>query len=252
MSLWNGASMTAKSKGIKRMGPQRARMPWTEPREQFPHAVLSRRDKAILDGKPAFPATGGTAARSEMLEPMDAIRAVVANYEFNTSTGKTLFQVAQHLKHNGRGQKFYRKEWREGTYDKYVTLSSIYFNREMLSGGEAHGYTTFHGESSFFPMPVENANLPGWYVLEYNEKEAVPLDSIVRPPLSVGTEIPVDPKKFRLKAYPGYDAPNPAEYVTRLLRERGVLPDVAEGGAGENSSGVDTSNNGDGSQHHNK
>lgn len=225
-------------------------MPWTEPREKMPFAILSRRDKAILDGKPAFANPNGLSGRSEMLEPLEALKAVVAQREFNISTGKTLFQLAAHLKHNGRGQKFYRKEWREGTYDKYVTLSSVYFNREMLTGGECYGYTTFHGESSLFPMTIDNANLPGWYVLDYNEKGAVPIEEIVRPPLSVGTEIPVNVKEYRLKAYPFYDAPNPADFVNRLLRERGVLPDTGDeqnGGSDSNSAGAGVS---DGSQDH--
>ena len=147
-------------------------------------------------------------------------------------------------------QKFYRKEWREGTYDKFVTLSSIYFNREMTSGGEAYGYTTFHGESSLFPMTIDNANLPGWYVLDYSEKEAVPIDEIVRPPLSVGTEIPVNVKEYRLKAYPFYDAPNPSDFVNRLLRERGVLPDTTDDEATEGSTGEGGSSENDGSQDH--
>jgi hypothetical protein len=238
--------MIAKSKGIKRAAPQRARMPWTEPREQFPVAILSRRDKAILDGQPAF----GSIVRSQMLEPLEGLKAVVAKRDFNVSTGKTLYQLAVHLKHNGRGLRFYRKEWREGTYDKFVTLSSIYFNREMLSGGEAYGYTTFHGESSFFPMPIDNANLPGWFVLEYNEKtDPVPPEEIVSPPPSIGTEVPVDTKTYRLKAYPFYDAPNPDGYVTRLLRERGVLPDIVDNNNNNNGENGDSSSN-DGSEHH--
>lgn len=247
--------MTLKSKGIKRSAPQRVRTPWTEPREPFAHAILSRKDGAILDGKPAFAsdAQHTSISRSVMLEPIEGLKAIVAKRQYNTSHGFTLFQLAAHLRHDGRGQRFYRKEWREGTYDKYVTLAAVRFNRELTGpngGGEAFGYTTFHGESALFPVEVDNANLPGWYVLDYDQARAVPTDRVVPPPPSEGTDVPVDLKRFRLRSYPFYDAPNPPAFVNRLLKERGVLPDDVTAAAGTNEpEGKSDKGGDDGSEH---
>jgi hypothetical protein len=58
------------------------------------------------------------------------------------------------------------------------------------------------------------------------EANAVPPTSVVEPPPSIGTEVPVDPKAYKLKAYPYYDAPGPAEWEERLLKERGIIPDM--------------------------
>jgi hypothetical protein len=33
-------------------------------------------------------------------------------------------------------------------------------------------------------------------------------------------------KAYKLKAYPYYDAPGPAEWEERLLKERGIIPDM--------------------------
>jgi hypothetical protein len=235
MSLNRGSSMTLKCKGIKRAAPQRVRMPWTEPREPFATCILSRKDKAIIAEGPTFASDSNVAAisRSAMLEPLEGLKAIVAKRKYNTSTGFTLFQLAVHMRHDGRGQRFYRKEWKEGTYDKHVTLASVHFARELTTaGGEAFGYVTFHGETGLFPVEIENANLPGWYVLDYDDARAVPADKIVPAPPSEGTEIPVDTKRFRLRSYPFYDAPNPPAFVNRLLKERGVIPDPP-GGAEE-------------------
>jgi hypothetical protein len=226
MSLNRGSSMTLKCKGVKRSTAHRLRMPWTAAKEAVPQAVLSRRDKAILDAAPLH--TG--ISRLAQLEPLEALKAVAAQYEYNTSTGRNLFQLAAHLPHHGRGQRFFRRDWREGTYDKYVTLASVHFDREGFVG-DAYGYVTFHGESSLAPTEIAHADVPGWYV-EYSPEWEVPYGTVVAPPPSIGTEIRVDPKRFRLKSYPFYDAPNAPEFVDRLLRERGVLPDMPLSGEG--------------------
>ena len=89
----------------------------------------------------------------------------------------------------------------------------------------------------------------------YVAAAAVPFDAVVPPPPRIGTEVPVNPATYRLKAYPFYDAPNPPEFVERLLKDRGVLPDLpieasAPGEGGEAADSDATAGGNDGSQHY--
>lgn len=217
-----GSSMTLGSKG-SRPNPKahRLKMPWTASTEKVPHRVLLRRDNAILDGSKIIGAED--IDRMSQLDPLDVLKATVAQHKYYTSTGSTLFQLAAQADGEGRGQIFYRREWKEGTYDKHITLAAVEFSRDG-QGSEAYGYVTFHGESTLRPTPIKHAEVPGW-VMEFDKSRVVPPDQAVPPPPSIGTEIPVDPKKYKLKSYPFYDPPNPPEFVERLLKDRGVLPD---------------------------
>ncbi|KEG07648.1 hypothetical protein DQ04_09181000 [Trypanosoma grayi] len=82
--------------------------------------------------------------------------------------------------------------------------------------------------------------------MDYRKEWAVPFDGIVAAPPSIGTDVPVDPRSYRLKAYPFYDAPNPPEFVERLLKDRGVLPDSPV----ETAEPVEDPGASDGSTHH--
>ncbi|ESL05949.1 hypothetical protein TRSC58_06385 [Trypanosoma rangeli SC58] len=82
--------------------------------------------------------------------------------------------------------------------------------------------------------------------MEFHTERAVPFSAVVPPPPSIGTDIPVDPRSYRLKAYPFYDSPNPPEFVERLLKDRGVLPDTPAAAAGPS----DDPAQGDGSAHY--
>lgn len=245
-SLNGGSSMTLGSKGEKKAtAAHRRRMPWAVAKEMVPMIVLNTKDKTILDGKKII--ESDSIDRLSQVDPLEVLQGAVATYQYNTSTGKNIFQIASQLKYDGRGQRFYRKEWLEGTYEKYITLSSVEFARDG-NGGTAYGYVTFHGESTMKPIAIEWADVPGWF-MDYDDKKAVPHHAIVPPPPSIGTEVPVNPKEYRLKAYPYYDAPNPTEFVERLLKDRGVLPDPP---VDPNAPPVETlsQNDNDGSVHH--
>lgn len=239
--LNRGSSMTLGSKGSKSSpDAHRRRMPWTASREQVPGVVLSAKDKMVLDGTQLVELDN--IDRASQVDPLEALKAAVATYHFNRSTGTNIFQIASQVKYNGRGQRFYRREWQEGTYDKYITLSAIDFGRDGNTG-TAYGYVTFHGESTTRPVSIDHAETAGWVMAAYDETTAVPFEMPVAPPPSIGTDIPVDPRTYRLKAYPYYDAPNPPEFVERLLKDRGVLPDLpadaapaAEEGVGDDDS----------------
>ncbi|EPY39192.1 hypothetical protein AGDE_04736 [Angomonas deanei] len=222
-SLNAGSSMTYGSKGAKKHpGPQRRRMPWTASKEYVPGMILRNREKMILDGKSLVEADH--IERGAQVDPLEVLQAAVARYEYNTSTGMNLFQLTSEVPHGGRGMRVYRKEWQEGTYDKYVTLTSVELDRDGVMKGVAHGYVTFHGESTLRPIEIDHADVPGWHLMEGGEP--IPPSEMVPPPVSVGTEVPVDPSRYRLRAYPYYDAPNPPEFVEKLLKDRGVIPDV--------------------------
>lgn len=249
-SLNAGSSMTLGSKGSKGSpSAHRRRMPWTASREYVPAVVLNSKDKMILDGTPLLEAD--SVERAAQQDPLEVLKAAVAARRFHTSTGHNIFQLAAELPYHGRGQRFYRREWQEGTYDKYITLSAVDYDRDG-SKGTAYGYITFHGESTTRPVQIDYADVPGWHVLA-DEAAAVSFDRPVPPPPSIGTDVAVDPATYRLKAYPYYDAPNPPEFVERLLKDRGVIPDLpseasavldeVDGGAGADSVK-------DGSQHY--
>ena len=229
--LNGGSSMTMSSKGLKGPNPHRLKMPWTKRREVFDDKFFDARDKTILDGHEL----NYDMERSAQRDPIDVLKAAVAQRKYLTSTGYNVAQIAAHLPYHGRGQKFYREEWKDGTYDKYFTLANIEIERDT-GKAEVWGYITFHGETSLDPVKIEYANLAGWYV-DFDEAAAVPFGQIVKAPPSIGTEVPVDPKKYKLKAYPFYTPPNPKEYVLRLLKDRGVLPDVNTPGQLGNAGG---------------
>ena len=238
MSRNRGSSMTYSCKGSKlHTWAQRRKMPWTRAREILASCVLSRKDNRLIEGVKLVEGI----QRSAQLEPIEALNAIAAQHDYNVSTGRNLFQLAAHLPHDGRGQRFFRPEWREGTYEKYVTLSAVHFEREGFTG-VALGYITFHGESTIRPAVIAHADMPGW-VAEYKSEWEVPFTRAVPPPPSIGTDVPVDPATYRLRAYPGYDAPNNPSFVDRLLRDRGVIPDLevegtaADGGAADGGQG---------------
>lgn len=224
------SSMTLGSKGlVLRPLAHRVRMPWIAAAEPVPRRVLLRKDKALLDGTAIREADA--LDRMSQADPLDVLKAAVAQHKYTVSNGKNIFQLASSVPFDGRGQKIYRKEWMEGTYEKYVTLSAVEYNRDGNSGA-AYGYVTFHGETTLTPIRIKHDDIPGW-VMAFDEKKAVPYDRLVPPPPSIGTEVPVNPKQYRLKAYPFYDPPNPSQYVEQLLRDRGVLPDAPEAESGE-------------------
>ena len=221
--------------------PHRVRMPWTKSTEAVPVQVYRARDKSLIDGAELYKGI----ARVDMLEPMLAIKAICAKRQHLTSTGLTLFQIAAHLTHSGRGQRFWRDNWQDGTSDKFVTLSRISFERDMSEGGEAWGYMTFQGESTLRPIKIPHAEVPGWHC-EFVEAAAVPPSQIVNPPPSIGTDVPVDPRAYRLKAYPFYDAPASPEWVVRRYKDLGILPDPVVDAEGGDAPGGDDA---DGSTH---
>eukprot|EP00760_Papus_ankaliazontas_P004531 PhM_4_TR1193/c0_g1_i1/m.17359 len=241
---WQGGSsiFRARTKGRLYPQPHRKKMPWLWARETVPNTVLHQRDRSLLDGTELPEGI----ERVVQKDPLDVLKYAVARHDYDRSTGQTLFQLAAQLRHCGRGQKFYRAEWMQGTYEKFVTLSALQFDRNG-SQGKALGYYTFHGESSLRPMPVAHADSPGWFV-DFREEAAVAPSEPVPAPPSIGTEIPVDPATYRLKSYPCYDPPNPTEFVEKLLQERGVIPSVAppEGEGAQPSEGGE----GDGSEHY--
>ena len=234
--------MTLSSKGAKkRFTPHRLRMPWLLAREPTNFVALSKKDNAVLDGRQLYQGIH----RMAQLEPMEGLKTVVAQRQHIVSKGLNIFQQCIHLPYDGRGQRLYRKDWAEGTMEKYVTITSVSYDRDVGSlaescgsignwlydssgfGGIAYGYITFHGESTIRPVKIMNAEMPGWEVLEYRKEWEVPYDRVVKPPPSIGYDVAVDPKRYRLKAYPGYDAPNPPDFVEQRLKDMGILPDVA-------------------------
>ncbi|KNH08139.1 hypothetical protein XU18_1305 [Perkinsela sp. CCAP 1560/4] len=239
---WQGGSSIfhTRTKGRLHSGAHRKRMPWTAVQERFPSFVLNTRNRTILDGHD-LPAG---IERAVQKDPLDILKYIVARHDYDRSTGQTLIQLALQQKFKGRGQRFYRREWQEGTYDKYVTLCHVQPTPRDSKLGQAFGYITFHGESSLRPMQIWGSDTPGWHV-DYDESRAVPDDRVVPAPVSIGTEVPVDPKKYRLKAYPNYEPPNPSEFVHRLLQERGILPSVLPEKANAPAGQPNTAPNGD-------
>lgn len=218
------SNMTLMSKGVKKSTAQRPRMPWVVATEVTPTHVLRIKDKSILDGTVLVE----NMERSAQVDPIDVLKRIAAQHDYDVSTGRNLFQLAAHLPYFGRGQRFYRKEWMEGTCEKYITLTAIEFAREGFNG-DVMGYMTFHGETTLCPMKIPHCDVPGW-VVDYVREKEVPFGQMVPAPPSVGVEAPVDPSTYRLRSYPGYDPPNDPKFVERFLQEKGVLPTLTEEG----------------------
>ena len=220
---WQGGSSIfhSRTKGRLHTGAHRRRMPWSYVKEKFPRIVLNQRDRTLLDGS-ELPIG---IERAVQKDPMDILKYIVARHEYDRSTGETLLQIACRMPCMGRGQKFYRKEWMEGTYEKFVTLCHVSPEPKNCKLGTAFGYLTFHGESSLRPIEIDAADVPGWYS-DFDASRAIPHTAAVPAPESIGTEIPIDTSLYRVRSYPCYEPPPPPQYVEQLLKDRGVLPSV--------------------------
>ncbi|PWU93806.1 hypothetical protein C4B63_29g72 [Trypanosoma cruzi] len=79
--------------GTKGMGlspdPHRRRMPWTAEKECVPGVVHGSKGKMVLDG--ARRVDVECVDRASQVYPLEALRAAVASYEYNTYRGKNIF-----------------------------------------------------------------------------------------------------------------------------------------------------------------
>ncbi|PWV03337.1 hypothetical protein C4B63_1g512 [Trypanosoma cruzi] len=86
-----GNSMTLCTKGmVLSPDPHRRRMPWTAAKECVPGVVHSSKEKMVLDG--ARRVDVDCVDRASQVYPLEALRAAVASYEYNTSTGRTFLK----------------------------------------------------------------------------------------------------------------------------------------------------------------
>ncbi|RNF17234.1 hypothetical protein TcG_05770 [Trypanosoma cruzi] len=89
-ALNGGSSMTLGSKGMERSSDShRRRMPWTAAKEYVPGVVHSSKEKMVLDGAQRVDLECVDCA--SQVYPLEALRAAVASYEYNTFRGKNIF-----------------------------------------------------------------------------------------------------------------------------------------------------------------
>ncbi|RNC60162.1 hypothetical protein TcCL_ESM02114 [Trypanosoma cruzi] len=93
--------------------PRRRCMPWTAAKEYVPGVVLGTKETMVLDGVQRVDVD--CVDRASRVDPLETLRATVAKCEYNTFSGKNIFQLAFQAESNGRGQRFHRKQWKEGT-----------------------------------------------------------------------------------------------------------------------------------------
>ncbi|PWV19897.1 hypothetical protein C3747_8g1185c [Trypanosoma cruzi] len=79
-------TLCTKGMGIS-LDSHRRRMPWTAEKECVPGVVHSSKEKMVLDG--ARRVDVDCIDRASQVYPLEALRAAVASYEYNTSTGRT-------------------------------------------------------------------------------------------------------------------------------------------------------------------
>ncbi|RNF02713.1 hypothetical protein TcG_11979 [Trypanosoma cruzi] len=92
--------------------PHRRRMPWTAEKECVPGVVHSSKEKMVLDG--AQRVDVNCVDRASQVYPLEALRAAVASYEYNTSTGRTFLKRSLRRNPMCSGNGFTARSGRRG------------------------------------------------------------------------------------------------------------------------------------------
>ncbi|RNC54572.1 hypothetical protein TcCL_ESM07983 [Trypanosoma cruzi] len=105
--------------------PHRRRMPWTAEKECVPGVVHSSKENMVLDG--ARRVNVDCVNRASQVDLLEALRATVASYEYNTCRGRNIFKAVSQAESNVLRRWVYREDWPEGTYDEDATRTAIHF-----------------------------------------------------------------------------------------------------------------------------
>ncbi|KAF8301497.1 hypothetical protein TcYC6_0051160 [Trypanosoma cruzi] len=89
----------------------RRRMPWMAEKECVPGVVHSSKENMVLDGAQRVDVE--CVDRASQVYPLEALRAAVASYEYNTSRGKNIFNCSQ-VESNVLRQCFTARNGRRG------------------------------------------------------------------------------------------------------------------------------------------
>ncbi|KAF8303459.1 hypothetical protein TcYC6_0036940 [Trypanosoma cruzi] len=138
--------------------PHRRRMPWTAEKKRVPGVFHSSKEKMALDG--ARRVAVDCVDRASQVYPLEALRATVASYEYNTFRGKNIFELVSQAESNALRQWVYCKEWPEGTHDENATRAVIHF---LCHGSNAAScdYATSRRDTTTQPAPIRLADFPG-------------------------------------------------------------------------------------------
>ncbi|PBJ78568.1 hypothetical protein BCY84_04298 [Trypanosoma cruzi cruzi] len=108
-----GSSMTLCTKGMGLSSDShRRRMPWTAEKECVPGVVHGSKGKMVLDG--ARRVDVECVDRASQVYPLEALRAAVASYEYNTYKGKNIFKAVSQVESNVLSQWFSARSGRRG------------------------------------------------------------------------------------------------------------------------------------------
>ncbi|PBJ68767.1 hypothetical protein BCY84_20905 [Trypanosoma cruzi cruzi] len=112
-ALNGGSSMTLCTKGMGRSSdPHRRRMPWMAAKECVPGVVHSSKETMVLDG--ARRVDVDCVDRASQVYPLEALRAAVASYEYNTFRGKNIFNWSLRQNPMCSGNGFTTRSGRRG------------------------------------------------------------------------------------------------------------------------------------------
>ncbi|PWU90116.1 hypothetical protein C4B63_53g211 [Trypanosoma cruzi] len=92
--------------------PHRRRMPWMAAKECVPGVVHSSKEKMVLDGAQRVDVDCVDCA--SQVYPLEALRAAVASYEYNTSTGRTFLKRSLRWNPMYSGNGFTARSCRRG------------------------------------------------------------------------------------------------------------------------------------------
>ncbi|KAF8304078.1 hypothetical protein TcYC6_0041300 [Trypanosoma cruzi] len=132
--------------------PHRRRMPWTAEKECVPGVVHSSREKMVLDG--ARRVNVDCVDRASQVDPLEALRAAVASYEYNTFRGKNIFKAVSQAESNVLRQWVYCKDRPEGTHDEDATRTAIHFLGHGSNAARANTPCGFSGVACTVPLGV--------------------------------------------------------------------------------------------------
>ncbi|RNF05067.1 hypothetical protein TcG_11024 [Trypanosoma cruzi] len=127
--------------------PHRRRMPWTAEKECVPGVFHSSKEKMVLDG--ARRVDVNYVDRASQVYPLGALRAAVATYEYNTSTGRTFLKRSLRRNPMCSGNGFTARIGRRGC----TTRTPL-----------APPFISF-ATAATQPAPIRLADFPRWHAL---------------------------------------------------------------------------------------
>ncbi|KAF8306627.1 hypothetical protein TcBrA4_0022330 [Trypanosoma cruzi] len=157
--------MTLCTKGMGRSSdPHRRRMPWMAEKECVPGVVHSSKEKMVLDG--AQRVDVDCVDRASQVYPLEALRAAVASYEYNTFRGKNIFNWSLRRNPMYSGNGFTTRSGRRGRTTRtppappFISFATAVTQPAPIRLADFPGWHALVRLPSLFPIPERRCRLP--------------------------------------------------------------------------------------------